>query len=89
MKKTLLIVSILSLFALTGCTENQRARHYGGTATVNLPKNKAFVNATWKEGNDLWYIVRDRKEGEKPQTYEFVEDSSIGLLNGKVVFVEN
>lgn len=89
MKKTLLIVSILSVLAFTGCTKNERARYWGGTVTVALPKGKTFVNATWKEGNNLWYIVRDRKEGEKPQTYEFIEDSNVGLLNGKVVFVEN
>jgi len=72
---------------LTGCTENQRAREFGGTATVELKPGERLVNATWKE-HDLWYLVRHRRADEPPATYEFREDSSYGVMNGTVVFLE-
>lgn len=55
----------ITLFAI-GCTENQKAKMYGGTMTVNLPVNKKLVMATWKD-NNLWYLLRDAKPGEKPK----------------------
>lgn len=83
MKKILLSLILL----LASCTENERAKHYGGTMTVNLPENTTFVGATWKE-NQLWYIYRPRKKDETPVTTTMREDSRFGLLEGKVLFIE-
>jgi hypothetical protein len=38
--------------------------------------------------SELWYLVRDRRENESPESYEFAEKSSWGILEGKVEFVE-
>ena len=70
-----------------GCTKNQRAKQFGGTMEIEIPTNKKFVNATWKD-DDLWYLTRDRKPGEEPETWTFEEDSSFGVLEGKVIFIE-
>lgn len=85
--KKLLVVLVLAL-AMMGCTQNQRAKSFGGTATINLPKDTKLVTVTWK-GEELWYLVRKRGENEKVERYEFIEDSSFGVMEGKVVLKEN
>lgn len=74
---------------LAGCTPNIRARQWGGTNTVELPPGKKLVVADWDSGNNLWYLLRDAKDGEKPETVEFVENSSFGVMQGKVIFHEH
>lgn len=81
------MISILPIMA--GCTANERAKQYGGTMQVNLPPGQKLVNATWKEGSQLWYLMRPMREGEKPEVVTFKEDSSFGLVEGTVVFTES
>ena len=57
--------------------------------TVKLETGKKLVNATWKDGDNLWYLVRVMRTNEVPETTEFVEKSSYGLNEGKVVFEES
>jgi len=85
--KRLLLIAVLAL-AMIGCTENQRAKQFGGTMTINLPAGKKLVNATWKEDH-LWYLMRDGKQGETPEVVTFHEDSNMGVLNGTVIFQEH
>ena len=70
-----------------GCTANQQAKNLGGTATVDLPAKQKFISATWKEAN-LWYLTRPMHDDEFAETYTFQEQSSFGLIEGKVVFKE-
>ena len=74
------LIMFVLLFSFS-CTEQQRAKKYGGSATVELPAGKKLVNATWKMDN-LWLLVEDRKEGEAPKEYIFRENSSYGMLEG-------
>lgn len=83
-----IILSILSILFLSNCSENQRAKKFGGVMTINLPPNTKFVSATWKE-SELWYIYRSRKSGESPETTIMREDSSFGLVEGTVRFIEH
>jgi len=69
------------------CTEQQRAKKYGGSATVELPAGKKLVNATWKMDN-LWLLVEDREEGETPKEYVFKENSSYGVMEGQIIIKE-
>jgi hypothetical protein len=80
-------LSLLSILILSSCTENERAKNFGGTMTVELPPNTEFVGATWKK-DELWYIYRNRKSGENPETTTMQEDSRFGLFEGKVQFIE-
>jgi len=71
----------------TGCTENQRARSFGGTSTHELPPNSKLVTATWKQ-DDLWMLTRPMHTNDTAETYEFRESSSFGLMEGKVIIKE-
>lgn len=84
--KTLL--AILCLIFVTSCTENERARSWGGTANVDIPAGQKLFDVTWKE-NELWYATRPMREGETPEVYTFQEKSAFGLMEGKVIFTEN
>lgn len=84
--KKILIVLLLALGPFA-CTEQQRAKKYGGSATINLPPGKKLVVATWKEAN-LWLLVRERRENEEPERFEFRESSSWGVLEGRIEIVE-
>lgn len=91
---TCTILCILMIFSpfvipafLTGCTENTRAKYYGGTATIQLPKGTKLVTATWKD-DQLWYLYRPAKADETAETVVFKENSKYGLVEGKVIFVE-
>lgn len=85
MKRILLIVALA--FGLNGCTENQRARTMGGDIKVQVAANEKLVNATWKDAN-LWVLTRKRMEGEVGETYTFTENSSFGIMEGKVIITE-
>lgn len=79
MKKLFLILAI-SLVTMTNCTENQRARSFGGEEKVDLPPNNILINTTWKQ-DDLWILTKDTNTG----IYYFREKSSWGIWNGKIV----
>ena len=69
---------VLSLFS---CTANERARNFGGTETVKLPKNRVLVNCTWKQ-DDLWLLTKDTTTGKM----YFNEKSSWGMMEGEINF---
>ena len=87
-KATLLV----SFLALAAC-DNYKAKHLGGTMTVELEKDQKLVNCSWKGGTQsqstsLWILTRARKEGEQPETYKYSEKSTMGVLEGTVVIQE-
>lgn len=83
----ILVTVLFAILALTGCTENKRARTFGGNATIKLTCDTKLFDVTWK-GDNIWYTVRAMREGEFAETYTFHEDSSWGALEGTVTFVE-
>lgn len=83
MKKILLIAALL----FVGCTENVRARQFGGSVTMNMPCGHKVVNVTWKEG-DIWYLTRPMREGEVPETHTFHESSNFGIAEGTILLKE-
>jgi hypothetical protein len=70
------------------CTDNFRAKQIGGTIKLDLPKGEKLVNVTWKN-NNFWYLTREMKPNEKPQTYNFRESSNYGMLEGKIILIEH
>ena len=78
MKK--LILLSLVVVSLMSCTDNQRARSFGGTEIIKLEPNEEFINITWKQDN-LWIIVKDKNTGK----FYAREKSSFGVMQGKVV----
>jgi hypothetical protein len=86
--KNIIVISLSAIaICLTGCTENERAKSFGGTMTVNAPAGKTVVNMTWKEA-ELWVQYRDRRPDEKPTTHTFKEYSSFGMVQGTVIVNE-
>lgn len=86
MRKRLYIAALLAallLLAAVGCTDNARARRFGGTAKVDLPANQKLITVAWKEAS-LWYLTRPMREGEVAETYTLKESSSYGLVEGTV-----
>lgn len=64
---TAILAIILSMTA--ACTQR--------TADVDLPRGQKLVVVTWK-GENLWYLTRDMRRGEQPESYTFWESSSFG-----------
>ncbi len=82
------IILILSLTALASCTQNERARWFGGTERINLPEGQIFLNATWKDswfGQTMWISTFEPSTGKS----YFYENSSFGLIEGKIEFTQN
>lgn len=79
MKKFLTLVVILTVI-FSSCTDNQRARNFGGTETIKLEPHEQFINITWKQDN-LWVIVQDTVSG----VIYAKEKSSFGVWEGMVV----
>lgn len=88
MKKILL--PLIAITLLTSCTENSKARMWGGTETIQLEPGKRLVNITWKSsdktGADLWILTK--QDTTKPSTYMFEEKSSFGIMEGTVIVIE-
>jgi hypothetical protein len=82
------IVLALLLVTMAGCTEQQRAKKWGGDYTVELPAGQKLVNVTFKD-SDLWYLTRPMTEEDKAETYTFQEDSTWGVMEGTVTIKEH
>jgi len=73
---------------LVGCTQNQRAKEWGGTADIKLPPNQKLVNVGWEETH-LWVLTRPMRADETPEQYLYKENSSWGMLQGSYNIYES
>ncbi len=72
---------IITMMFLGSCTDNSRARKWGGTETITLPsKNEVLLNVTWK-GDQLWVLSKDTTTGAS----HFREHSAWGLIEGEII----
>ena len=88
MKQFLFITMILGFILMTSCTENERAKNFGGTQTIELPAGEKLIEATWR-GEQLWYLTRPMRKCEAPETFKFREKSNWGVMEGDVIFKES
>jgi uncharacterized lipoprotein YehR (DUF1307 family) len=94
MKKKAFILTLLAsllivvMLAISGCTDNQSTKFYGGKMTINLPKGQKLINTTWKD-TELWYLTRTMTDKEQAENYSFKEKSTFGMMEGEVTFVES
>jgi hypothetical protein len=86
--KKILMTAIAACAALTSCTEQQRARSYGGTARTELAVCQKLVLVTWKT-DSLWILTRPMTRDDIAVSYQFKEDSAYGMLEGTVVLNEH
>ena len=89
MKKLLSILMVIVTMTIlsTSCTQNSRAKNFGGKAELELPAGQKLMEVTWKE-DALWYLTRPMREGEVAETYTFQEESSWGVFEGTYVLKE-
>lgn len=89
MKKIIFAVLFLAaVLTFSACTENQRARNFGGEMTIKLEPGQKLMMATWK-GEDLFYLTEPMEADYTPKTKTFYENSSFGVLQTTVNFVES
>lgn len=88
MKRILLVLSVFSIIGFTSCTEQTRAKNFGGSMTINLPPSQKLVNATWKN-TELWYLTEPAGENFQPKVLLFQESSNFGVMEGTVKFIES
>ncbi len=77
--KKILLIAIIAI-TLTNCTENQRARNFGGKEELKLPQNHELITCCWKQ-DDLWLLTKDSTTG----IYYCREKSSWGIWEGEIV----
>ncbi len=85
MKKLILI--IVALICMCGCTEQVRTRQFGGEMTINLPAGQELMMVTWKE-SELFYLTRPMSDDYIPVKKTFQESSSWGIMESTVYFIE-
>ena len=85
--KKITILLLMASIGLISCSENNRAKVWGGTMKVELSAGQKLVDVTWKE-NSLWYMTKPMNETDVAERYEFVENSNWGVVEGKVIFIE-
>lgn len=90
MKKLILILTIGILAFLTSCTDNARAKSWGGDVTIELPPGKKLISAYFVGKGDpsLWYLTEDMDPDYVPQIKVMQEYSHFGILEGTVTFKE-
>lgn len=85
--RNILLIAILSIFTLSSCTENQRAKTFGGNIEITIPCGEKITEVTWKN-DELWYATRSMRINEVAENTTFKEESSFGILEGSVTFIE-
>lgn len=85
MKNAIKLAALIAALSLCSC--NRIAKVYGGTMKVELEKDQKLVNLSWKT-DSLWILTRTRKADEPVEKYEYKENSTFGVLEGKVTIVE-
>ena len=75
-----LMMILVAMVVMSSCTENSRARHFGGTETLALKPNEVVLNVTWKN-NQMWICTQDTVT----RVVYFREKSSWGVMEGTVI----
>jgi hypothetical protein len=75
-------IFLAAIITLSSCTQNERVKRFGGSAAIDIPADRQFVNVTWKE-NDLWVVTKTRTTSDTlHNVYQLQESSSWGILEG-------
>lgn len=89
MKKIIvkLVTAVVVIFMCASCTQQFRARNFGGSMTITLQPGEKLMMATWKEEN-LFYLTEPMEDDYVPKTKTLYESSSFGVLETTIKFVE-
>lgn len=81
------VLAFAYIAVLAGCTQQNMAKHWGGTVNQDLPPGQKFVTISWEEDN-MWVATRPMLPGEKPETITVQESSSFGMMQGTIILHE-
>lgn len=79
MKATKILFAIIIVIISASCTQNSRARNFGGKEEMKLKDNERLINITWKD-TDMWLLTEDTITKVK----YFRESSSFGVWEGEI-----
>jgi len=83
-----IIFTLAAIITLSSCTQNERVKRFGGSAQIDIPADRQFVNATWKD-NNLWVITKTRTSVDTVHNqYQLQETSSWGIVEGSYTITE-
>ena len=83
-----LCLAMALAISFSSCTENQRAKRWGGSMTVNVEPGYEVMMATFKEDADMWYMVRKMSDDYVPTDKILIENSAWNVWEGRVTFHE-
>ena len=78
----------MMVFCLTSCDQSM-SRSFGGTTKIHLEPGEKLVEVTWKDDDNLWYLVEPMDSNYVPKTKVFKESTVMGVMEGKVIFIES
>lgn len=79
-KLFLMVITVITVITFLSCTDNQRARKFGGKEEIQLKPNEVLINITWKESN-MWVLTEDTTTNIK----YFRENSNFGIWEGEII----
>ena len=82
-----IVIVLITIITLNSC-DQVIARKYGGMTTIKLEPGEKLMEATWKEDGNVWYLVEPMDSDYVPKTKTFKESSVMGVMEGKVIFIE-
>lgn len=87
------ILFIALLVVLTGCTERQLARNFGGSETIELAECERLVveaGITWgnKQNNSNIWFVTTKNCNIPPKEYTYRRSTEFGVFEGKLIIKE-
>jgi hypothetical protein len=82
------IIALMLTLLTAGCTDKVMSRTYGGESEVKIDPCWHVINVTWKEA-DLWILTEPADPVTfTPRSLVFFEDSSFGIMEGRVIVRE-
>lgn len=84
----ILPIIFIAMLLLSGCTEQEKAKSFGGNVVIELEPGLKLEEITWKDDDSLWYLTRPMREDETAETHTFNESSSFHMFEGTVTIIE-
>lgn len=75
------LITMICINCMSSCSDQGRAKNWGGTMDLELEPNDKLIEVTWK-GDQLWILTKAMKEDDIADEYKFYEKSTLGILEG-------
>lgn len=86
----IILTSLVIIYTtiLISCTKQSMSRQFGNDIVINVERGYKVTSATWKE-NNLFYFIESMGNNYHPHEKMFIESSSYGIIESKVIFKES